>query len=78
LIFTNATSLLDQGRTTFRHYALGSESFWGGALNCLPTGTDLSRTWKCMGKEHSGIRVSTTSTSSLWREAWLWNPQAGS
>jgi hypothetical protein len=31
-IYTNATSLLDQGRATFRHDTLGSESFWGGAL----------------------------------------------
>ena len=34
LIFTNATSLLDQGRTTFRHDTLGSESFWGVRSNC--------------------------------------------
>ncbi|HEV8544526.1 MAG TPA: hypothetical protein VGR78_19225, partial [Verrucomicrobiae bacterium] len=31
-IYTNATSLLEQGRTTFRHDTLGNESFWGGAL----------------------------------------------
>ena len=31
-IYTNATSLLDQGRTIFRHDTLGSESFWGDAL----------------------------------------------
>lgn len=31
-IFTNATSMLDRGRATFRHDTLGSESFWGGAL----------------------------------------------
>jgi hypothetical protein len=31
-IYTNAATLLDQGRTTFRHDTLGSEAFWGGAL----------------------------------------------
>src|SRR5688500_16041997 len=31
-IFTNATTLLDEGREAFRHNTFGSESFWGGAL----------------------------------------------
>jgi hypothetical protein len=31
-IFTNALSMVDRGRETFRHDTLGSESFWGGSL----------------------------------------------
>ena len=31
-IFTNALSMVDRGRETFRHDTFGSESFWGGSL----------------------------------------------
>ena len=31
-ILTNTLSMLDRGRTTFRHDTLGSQAFWGGAL----------------------------------------------
>jgi hypothetical protein len=31
-VFTNALSMVDRGRETFRHDTFGSESFWGGSL----------------------------------------------
>jgi hypothetical protein len=55
-IFTNATSLLNEGRVAFRHDTFGSEAFWGGALK-------LHRA--IAGTNHGGIGPGVTPRTAL-------------
>jgi hypothetical protein len=55
-IFTNATSLLNEGRAAFRHDTFGSEAFWGGALK-------LHRT--IAGTNHGGVGPGVTPRTAL-------------
>ena len=55
-IFTNAISLLNEGRAAFRHDTFGSESFWGGALQ-------LHRA--IAGTNHGGVGPGVTPRTAL-------------